>query len=85
MIASGFEKYGSNEELLIDAIKHLYDAYVKVSKDGDTDPNVKAEAAWMFRRMQVGDESVLANWREWCKLSIAKYTQEYNRLNVSFD
>ena len=85
MIASGFEKYGSNEELSKDAIKHLYDVYVKVSKDADTDPNVKAEAARMFRRMEDGDESVLANWREWRKLSIAKYAEEYDRLNVSFD
>ena len=85
MIASGFEKYGSNEELSKDAIKHLYHVYVKVSKDADTDPNVKAEAARMFRRMEDGDESVLANWREWRKLSIAKYAEEYDRLNVSFD
>ena len=85
MIASGFEKYGSKEELSKDAIKHLYDIYVKVSKDADTDPSVKVEAARMFRRMEDGDESVLANWREWRDLSVSKYIEEYERLNVSFD
>lgn len=85
MIASGFEKYGSKEDLSKDAIKHLYDVYVKVSKEADTDPNVKVEAAQMFKRMEDGDESVLANWREWRELSIAKYIEEYDRLNVYFD
>ncbi|KAF8438585.1 hypothetical protein L210DRAFT_3450366 [Boletus edulis BED1] len=85
MIASGFEKYGSKEELSKDPIKHLYDVYVKVSKDADSDPNVKAEAARIFKRMEDGDESVLANWREWRELSISKYIEEYDRLNVSFD
>lgn len=85
MIASGFEKYGSKEELSKDAIKHLYDVYVKVSKDADADPNVKAEAAHMFKRMEDGDETVLANWREWRELSISKYIEEYERLNVTFD
>ncbi|KAF8559475.1 arginyl-tRNA synthetase [Imleria badia] len=85
MITSGFEKYGSKQELSKDAIKHLYDVYVKVSKDAETDPNVKAEAARMFKRMEDGDESVLANWREWRELSISKYVEEYDRLNVTFD
>ncbi|KAH7890667.1 hypothetical protein F5I97DRAFT_1923166 [Phlebopus sp. FC_14] len=85
MIASGFAKYGSQEELSKDAIKHLYDIYVKVTRDSETDPDVKVEAAKWFKRMEDGDESALANWREWRELSIKKYIEEYDRLNVSFD
>ncbi|KAF9226346.1 arginyl-tRNA synthetase [Gyrodon lividus] len=85
MIASAFEKYGSQEELSKNAIKHLYDVYVKVTKDAEADPNVKIEAAKWFKRMEDGDESALANWREWRELSINKYIEEYERLNISFD
>ncbi|KIJ59969.1 hypothetical protein HYDPIDRAFT_139953 [Hydnomerulius pinastri MD-312] len=85
MIASGFEKYGSQEELSKDAIKHLYNVYVQVSKDAEIDPNVKADAAKWFKRMEDGDESALANWREWREMSVKKYIEEYDRLNVSFD
>ncbi|KAF9234723.1 hypothetical protein BU15DRAFT_52202 [Melanogaster broomeanus] len=85
MIASGFEQYGSKEELSKDAIKHLYDVYVKVSKDAEADPNVKVEAAKWFKRMEDGDESALSNWREWRKMSVEKYIEEYDRLNVAFD
>lgn len=85
MIAVGFEKYGSQEELQKDAIKHLYDVYVKVSRDAESDPNVKVEAAQFFKRMEDGDESALVNWRVWRELSVKKYIEEYDRLNVSFD
>jgi arginyl-tRNA synthetase len=85
MIASGFEKYGSQEELEKDAIKHLFDIYVKVNKDADADPEVKADAARWFKRMEDGDESALANWRVWRAMSVKKYEEEYERLNVHFD
>ncbi|KAA1475019.1 arginyl-tRNA synthetase [Dentipellis sp. KUC8613] len=85
MIAVGFEKYGSQEELEKDAIKHLYSVYVQVNKDAEADPNVKVEAAKWFKRMEDGDEDALKNWRVWRELSIQKYTEEYARLNVHFD
>ncbi|KAJ4475033.1 hypothetical protein J3R30DRAFT_3295130 [Lentinula aciculospora] len=85
LIAVGYEKYGSQEELQKDAIKHLFDIYVKINKDADTDPEVKVEAAKFFRRMEDGDESTLKNWREWRELSVKKYEAEYDRLNVHFD
>jgi len=85
MIAVGFEKYGSKEELKKDAIKHLYDVYVQISRDADADPNVKVEAAEFFKRMEDGDESALSNWREWRELSIKKYIEAYDQLNISFD
>ena len=85
MIAVGFEKYGSREELENDAIKHLFDVYVKVNKDADSDPNVKAEAAKWFKRMEDGDESALKDWRVWKEMSVKKYESEYERLNVKFD
>lgn len=84
-IAIGFEKYGSQEELEKDAIKHLYDIYVKINNEASTDPSLKAQAAAWFKRMEDGDEEALKNWRVWRELSIKKYEEEYARLNVSFD
>ena len=85
MVAVGYDKYGSQEELEKDAIKHLFDVYVKVSKDSETDPNIKIEAAKWFKRMEDGDEEALKNWRVWRELSVKKYEEEYERLNVKFD
>src|ERR1700683_1736382 len=85
MIAHGFEKYGSQEELEKDAIKHLYQVYVKVNADAAADPSVKVDAAKWFKRMEDGDEEALKNWRVWRELSVKKYEEEYERLNVKFD
>jgi arginyl-tRNA synthetase len=35
--------------------------------------------------MEDGDESALKNWRVWRALSVQKYTEEYERLNIQFD
>ncbi|KAI0313558.1 arginyl-tRNA synthetase [Amylostereum chailletii] len=85
MIAVGYEKYGSDEELEKDAIKHLFDVYVKVNKDADADPSVKVAAAEWFKRMEDGEEAALKNWRVWRELSVRKYADAYARLNVAFD
>ena len=85
MIATGYEKYGSQQELEKDAIKHLFDVYVKVNKDAEADPEVKVEAARWFKRMEDGDESALKSWRVWRELSVKKYEGEYERLNIHFD
>ncbi|KIY52558.1 arginyl-tRNA synthetase [Fistulina hepatica ATCC 64428] len=85
LIATGFSKYGSQEELEKDAIKHLFDVYVKVNADAKDNPQVKADAAAWFKRMEDGEEDALKHWREWRELSIKKYKEEYARLNVSFD
>ncbi|KAH9946427.1 arginyl-tRNA synthetase [Epithele typhae] len=85
LIASGFEKYGSQEKLEENAIQHLLEIYVKVSADAEKDPSVREEAAAWFKRMEDGDDEALKNWRVWRELSIRKYEEEYARLNVHFD
>jgi len=85
LIAVGFEKYGSQAELERDAIKPLFDVYVKINRDADNDPSVKVAAAQFFKRMEDRDESALANWSVWRELSVTKYREEYARLNVVFD
>ncbi|KAG6837617.1 hypothetical protein H0H93_006138 [Arthromyces matolae] len=67
------------------SIKHLFDVYVKVNKDAESNPEVKVEAAKWFKRMEDGDESALKNWRVWRELSVKKYEEQYDRLNVHFD
>ncbi|KXN83084.1 Arginine--tRNA ligase, cytoplasmic [Leucoagaricus sp. SymC.cos] len=85
LIAVGFEKYGSKEQLEKDAIKHLFDVYVKINKDAEADPQVKADAAAWFRRMENHEPEALENWKVWRELSVKKYEGEYDRLNVHFE
>ncbi|KZV91017.1 hypothetical protein EXIGLDRAFT_616203, partial [Exidia glandulosa HHB12029] len=85
LIAVGFERYGNKEALEKDAIKHLFDVYVKINKEAEADPAVHDAARAYFKRMEDGEEEALKHWREWRALSIRKYEAEYAELNVAFD
>ncbi|GAA5850878.1 hypothetical protein JCM3766R1_005910 [Sporobolomyces carnicolor] len=85
ILAVGFEKYGSEEELERDAITHLYDVYVKINADGETDATIHDRAREFFVRMEAGDEHAVGLWKKFRDLSIVKYKETYARLNIYFD
>ncbi|ORY06109.1 arginyl-tRNA synthetase [Basidiobolus meristosporus CBS 931.73] len=85
ILAIGFERYGSEEELHRDAIKHLYDVYVKINADAEKDETIHDQARAYFKRMEDGDEEALQMWKKFRDLSIVKYKETYARLNISFD
>ena len=58
---------------------------MNINKDAESDPGVKTAAAAWFKRMEEGDEDALKNWCVWRELSVKKYAEEYERLNVHFD
>jgi hypothetical protein len=80
-----FRIYSSDKELQKDAIKHLFDVYVNINKDTESDPGVKDAAVAWFKRMEDGDEDALKVWRVWRKLSVKEYAEEYDRLSVHFN
>ncbi|ELP85100.1 arginyl-tRNA synthetase, cytoplasmic, putative [Entamoeba invadens IP1] len=85
LLAIGFEKYGSQEELEKNPIRHLYDVYVKINADKKADDNVRAQGKDFFKHMEQGDEEYLAKWKLFKKLSLEELKRVYKRLNVTFD
>ncbi|CAO1616566.1 unnamed protein product [Parajaminaea phylloscopi] len=85
LLAVGWERTGSEEKLLEDPIKHLYDVYVEVNSAGEADPTLHDRAREYFKKMEDGEESALALWRKFRDLSIKKYEEIYARLNIHFD
>ena len=85
MVATGYDKYGSQEEYDKDPLMHLYNVYVKVTQDLKEDPKVKADAAKWFQRMENGDDEALDTWSSWRETSLKKYQEVYDQLNVKFD
>jgi arginyl-tRNA synthetase len=58
---------------------------VNINKNAESDPGVKAAAAAWFKLMEDGDEDALKVWRVWRELSVKKYAEQYDRLNVHFN
>ncbi|KAM3162451.1 Arginyl-tRNA synthetase [Lachancea thermotolerans] len=92
VLAVGFERYGDEEALSKDPIKHLYDVYVRVNQDitaeGDSLPEDKStdgQARAYFKKMEDGDENALKIWKRFRELSIEKYIDTYARLNIKYD
>lgn len=67
-----------------------HDMIKKMKEDGK-DTSEVFEKSWgkkaqdYFRRMEEGDEEVLALWRRFRDLSIERYKQTYARLNIHYD
>ena len=85
LLAVGFEKFGDEEKLKNDPIKHLFDVYVEVNKLADEDPTIHDKARFYFKQMESGDEKALEMWRKFRDMSIEEYKRVYKRLNVEFD
>ncbi|KAL7424485.1 arginyl-tRNA synthetase [Cryptotrichosporon argae] len=98
LLSIGFDRYGSEEKLKADPIKHLFDVYVKINAEKeeetkkfnageitDADSTTHAAAKRVFKAMEDGDEKALAQWRRFRDLSIEKLVETYARLNVHFD
>lgn len=92
VLALGFQKYGSEEELQKDPINHLFEVYVKINKDieseGGSLPEAEStdgQARAYFKKMEDGDEEALKYWKRFRELSIVKYVATYKRLNIQYD
>jgi len=84
-LAVGFEKWGDEEKLKSEPLRHLYEVYVKVNKACDEDAELNKRAHEFFKRMELGDKEALAVWNRFRDLSIADLNKTFARLNIKFD
>ena len=85
LLAVGFNRYGSMEELEKDPIRHLYEVYVKINTDAKDEPEINDQARAYFKNMEDGNTEALALWKKFRDLSIVRYKETYDRLNIAFD
>ncbi|EPQ31765.1 uncharacterized protein PFL1_01097 [Pseudozyma flocculosa PF-1] len=88
LLAVGWKLFGDDKKLEEDAVNHLFEVYVKVnqlaSEEGKGE-KIHDEARAYFKGMEDGDEECLGYWRKFRELSIKKYIEVYDRLNIQFD
>ncbi|KAI9598312.1 arginyl-tRNA synthetase [Syncephalis fuscata] len=85
LMAIAYNKYGNEQEMEKDAMKHLYSIYVQINADAEQDSTIHDQAREYFRRMEDGDEEALSLWRRFRGISIEQIITTYDRLNVKFD
>lgn len=87
LLALGWRRFGNEQELERDAVQHLFDVYVQINSlaEGPDGEKIHEEARAFFKGMEDGDESCLVEWKKFRDLSIRKYQETYERLNIRFD
>ncbi len=90
LLAVGWKMFGDEQKLQEDAVNTLFDVYVRINKlasveeDGSGE-KIHDEARQFFKAMEDGDSEALALWQKFRDLSIKKYIEVYDRLNIQFD
>ena len=87
LLAIGWRRFGSDEELAKDAVQHLFHVYVKINQlaEGPDGEKIHEEARAFFKGMEDGVQENLVEWDKFRSLSIEKYKETYERLNIHFD
>ncbi|MBS3089598.1 arginine--tRNA ligase [Candidatus Pacearchaeota archaeon] len=81
MLIAGYKKWGKEQELKKNPIKHLQDIYVKAN----VDESMEQEARDWFRKLEAGDKDALKFWKKFRDLSLKEFNKIYSLLNIKFD
>ena len=80
-----FGKWGSEEQLQKNTIKHLLELYVKFHEQAEKDKTLDEEARAEFKRLEDGNKESLKLWEAFKKLSLEEFNRIYAILEVNFD
>lgn len=84
-LISAFKRWGNSDELEKDPIDELFRLYVKFHHECATMPELEKEGQWYFKRLEDGDLEEKELWLKFKELSLKKFNEIYQRLQVSFD
>lgn len=77
----GYEKYGNEKKLQKNPLKHLYEIYVKISKNKKYDE--KSREA--FQKLENKDKKSLMLWKLFKAYSLENFEKIYEKLGIEFD
>jgi len=77
-----YETYGSEMELENNAVEHLFQLYVKISKDAEQDENLDQKFRDAFKKLSLWDTQYVQKWEKFTKYSILAMNQQLGRLWV---
>ncbi|KAK2883417.1 hypothetical protein QQF64_016985 [Cirrhinus molitorella] len=85
LLGAGFERFGSQEKLRTRPLEHLFEVYVQVNREAESDESLRSAAAEFFRRLERSEDQALTLWRQFREITVEEYKRIYQRLGVHFD
>lgn len=80
-----YKKWGNYEAIKKDPINELTALYVRFHNEAKLDPNLDVLAREAFKKLEDGDEELLALWKWIREESLKESAQIYDLLHVDFD
>ena len=84
LLTVGYRLYGDESQLSENAIQHLYELYVKMNKQAETDPSLMQSAQQACLQLEQGYYSYYPQARLCAKLPSSGYPMSTNQLQVLF-
>jgi len=80
-IIAGYLEFGNQKKLSTEPIKHLYEIYIKTSKDEKFE---ELGREW-FKKLESGDKKAITLWKKFKDFSVKDFKKIYSLLNINFD
>lgn len=84
-LAVAYEKWGEGKPVKDQTIDDLLALYVRFHKELETNESLENEGREAFRKLEGGDETLRAFWKDVVTVTKASLESIYARLHVSFD
>jgi len=85
LIILGYKRFGNREEVERNAVKALYEIYVKASAEAEADPEFHKLSRAEFLKLEQGDEENRKLWEWFREASLRYFKKVYGLLDISFD
>ncbi|XP_057209583.1 probable arginine--tRNA ligase, mitochondrial isoform X2 [Triplophysa rosa] len=85
LLGAGFERFGCQQKLRVQALQHLFEVYVQVNREAERDDSLRVAAADFFRRLEQKEHQALSLWKQLVEITVEEYKRIYERLGVHFD
>jgi len=81
-LITAFKKYGNKEELKKNAVKHLFELYVKISAEAKEKVDLENIFREEFKKLSSWNQDSIKLWASFTKESILAMNEQLGRLNV---
>ncbi|MBW7954231.1 arginine--tRNA ligase [Candidatus Gracilibacteria bacterium] len=74
--------WGEEEKLKDNAVNHLFELYIKITKESEVDVSLEDKIRETFLKLSSGDKNYIKLWQEFTSYSILAMQKELDRLNI---
>ena len=86
ILSLGYDYFGDDKKLKSDALRHLFEVYVKSNKECKTNEEWVNQAKQRFYLLETKQNlDAINQWKQFRDLSVKKLIELYNRLGMNFD